>query len=59
MFDELKSLMRVTGNNGIEMKVKKEGKDNYAKYISEEKIVVINFPNDSDESFKDKIIELS
>jgi hypothetical protein len=59
MFEELKSLMRITGNNGITMKVIKEDNDNYVKYIPEEKIVIINFPNDSDELFKDKILDLS
>jgi hypothetical protein len=59
MFEELKSLMRITGNNDIVMSLTKEGEENFINYIPEKKLVIINFPNESDETIKNKIVDLT
>jgi hypothetical protein len=59
MFEELKSLMRITGNNNVQMKLTKEGNDNFIDFIPEEKIVIVNFPNEVDETIKEKIIDMT
>lgn len=57
MFEELKSLMRITGNNDIKMVLTKNGEENSLNYNEEEKTVTVNFPNEKDKSFSQKIVE--
>lgn len=59
MFEELKSLMRVTGNNDIVMNITRDNGENEVSYDSENKIVTINFTDTADEEFKTKIVKLT
>jgi hypothetical protein len=58
MFNELKSLMRITGNNDITLLITRNETVNEVNYNQENKTVSINFIDDSDESIKDKINEV-
>jgi hypothetical protein len=57
MVEELKNLMRITEHKDIKMKLTKEGEDNFINYNEEEKTITINFPNDDDKLFNEKIKE--
>ena len=57
MVEELKKLMRITEHKDIKMKLTKEGEDNFINYDEKEKVITVNFPNDDDKLFNEKIIE--